>query len=225
LSLNCMEALFAEWAELGVYGWAGVGDQVLRLIVQAREGLRVEKAVVSAVVDPGVVRHTHDVRRLVARHWEPGEREEAPGNSVWRKLMGLGAFEPNYALRLFLAVWHRVRVVTDVDLRVVSKTLVAWSLIGYASTTLEESGLASLSNWVDAVLVEASRGGDGGVVVDPLPAVDGPVVVAVVVHSPVTVKHKPVLTNLLVQGAVGALVELVAVLLVGVQLEAVGFWA
>jgi len=139
--------------------------------------------------------------------------------------MGLGAFEPNYALRLFLAVWHRVRVVTDVDLWVVSKTLVAGSLIGNTSSTLEESCLASLSNWVDAELVEASRGGDGGVVVHPLPAVDGPVVVAVVVHGPVPVKHQPVLTNLLVQGAVGALVELVAVLLVGVQLEAVGLWA
>jgi len=59
--LSRLEALFAEWAELRVDGWAGVGDQVLRLIVEAREGLRVEEAVVSAVVDPWVVRHTHDV--------------------------------------------------------------------------------------------------------------------------------------------------------------------
>jgi len=60
--LSRVEALFAEWAELRVDGWAGVGDQVLRLIVEAREGLRVEEAVVSAVVDPGVVRDAHDVR-------------------------------------------------------------------------------------------------------------------------------------------------------------------
>ena len=66
---------------------------------------------------------------------------------------------------------------------------------------LEESGLAAFSDRVDAELVEASWGGDGGVVVDPLPAVDGPVVVAVVVHSAVPVKHQSVLTNLLVQGA------------------------
>jgi len=139
--------------------------------------------------------------------------------------MGLRAFEPNNTLRLFLAIWHRVRVIADVDLRVVSKTLVARGLISYTSGTLEESGLAAFSDGVDAELVEASRGGDGGVVVHPLPAVDGPVVVAVVVHSAVPVKHQPVLTNLLVQGAVGALVELVAVLLVGVQLESVGLRA
>ena len=36
---------------------------------------------------------------------------------------------------------NRVRVVADVNLRVVSKTLVAWSLIGYASTTLRIKGI------------------------------------------------------------------------------------
>ena len=35
--------------------------QKTHLIVEAREGLRVEEAVVSAVVDPGVVCHAHDV--------------------------------------------------------------------------------------------------------------------------------------------------------------------
>ena len=66
---------------------------------------------------------------------------------------------------------------------------------------LEESGLATLPNRVDPELVEAARGGDGGVVVDPLPAVDRPVVVAVVVNSAVPVKHQPVLTNLLIESA------------------------
>ena len=51
-----------------------------------------------------------------------------------------------------------------------------------------------------ASLVKASRGGDGSVVVDPLSAVDGPVVVAVVVHVPVPVEHQTVLTRLLSQG-------------------------
>ena len=36
--------------------------QKTHLIVEAREGLGVKEAVVSAVVDPGVVRHAHDVR-------------------------------------------------------------------------------------------------------------------------------------------------------------------
>ena len=50
-------------------------------------------------------------------------------------------------------------------------------------------------------LVEAAGRGDGGIVVDPLAAVHGPVVVAVVVHGAVPVKHQPVLANLLVQSA------------------------
>jgi len=56
-----LEALFAEWTELGVDGWTGVSNQMLRLVVEAREGLGVEEAVVPAVVDPRVVRHAHDV--------------------------------------------------------------------------------------------------------------------------------------------------------------------
>jgi len=59
--LNRLEALFAKWAELGVDGWTGVSNQMLRLVVEAREGLGVEEAVVPAVVDPRVVRHAHDV--------------------------------------------------------------------------------------------------------------------------------------------------------------------
>ena len=72
---------------------------------------------------------------------------------------------------------------------------------GLVNPHLEEGGLAALSDRVDAELVEAAGGGDGGVVVHPLPAVDGPVVVAVVVHGTVPVKHQPVLANLLVQSA------------------------
>ena len=50
-------------------------------------------------------------------------------------------------------------------------------------------------------LVEAAGRGDGGIVVDPLAAVHGPVVVAVVVHVAVSVKHQTILTRLLGQGA------------------------
>merc|ERR1719323_1779413 len=125
-------------------------------------------------MDPWVVRHADDVRGVVPGHREPWEGKEAPGDSIGGKLMGLRALEPNDPLRLFLTVGHR--------LRVVGKALVARGFISYTSSTLEESGLATLANGVDAKLVETARGGDGGVVVDPLAAVHGPVVVAVVVH-------------------------------------------
>ncbi len=70
---------------------------------------------------------------------------------------------------------------------------------------LEECGLASLPDGVDPVLVEAPWGGDWSVVVEPLPAVDAPVVVAVVVDVAVAVVGKAVLALLLGQGAVRAL--------------------
>ena len=70
---------------------------------------------------------------------------------------------------------------------------------------LEECGLASLSHGVDSVCVEASRRRDGSVVIDPVPAVHRPVVVAVVVDVSVPVVHQAVLAHLLRQGAVGAL--------------------
>ena len=45
--------------------------EVFVLVVDAGEGLAVEHAVVPAVVDPGVVVHTHDVGSLVTRLGEP----------------------------------------------------------------------------------------------------------------------------------------------------------
>jgi hypothetical protein len=50
---------------------------------------------------------------------------------------------------------------------------------------LEEGGLAAHSHRIDSVLVQASGGGDGRVVVDPVAAVDGPVVAAEVVDGAV----------------------------------------
>ena len=58
----------------------------------------------------------------------------------------------------------------------------------------------ALSDGVDSELVEVSREGDEGVILDLLPAVDGPVVVAVegpVVVAVVAVPIKPILTHLL----------------------------
>ena len=68
-------------------------------------------------------------------------------------------------------------------------------------TNLEECCLTSLSDRIDSILVETAGRGDGGVVVHPLAAVHGPVVVAVVVDICVPVKHQTVLTNLLSQSS------------------------
>jgi len=193
--------------------------KLLVLIVEAGEGLAVEDAVVPTVVDPGVVIDTHDVSRLITRLGESGEGKESPCDSIRWELMCGGTLEPNHALGLLLAVGNVVGVVADMLLRGIGQALVARSLIGNTLRTLEEGCLAALSYGVDAVLVEAPGGGDGGVVVHPLATVHGPVVVAVVVNAAVTVIHQPILTYLLSQGAVCTLVELVAVSLVWIGLE------
>merc|ERR1712066_102177 len=90
-------------------------------------------------MDPWVVRHADDVRGVVPGHREPWEGKEAPGDSIGGKLMGLRALEPNDPLRLFLTVGHRIRVVADVDLRVVGKALVARGFISLKKVVWQPS--------------------------------------------------------------------------------------
>ena len=112
-------------------GSAGkLGLKLLVLVVEAGESLAVEDAVVTAVVDPGVVIDTDDVGSLIPRLGESWEGEEASGHSIWRKLVSCWALEPYHTLGLFVAVGHTVRVVTDMLLRGVRKTLVTGGLVG-----------------------------------------------------------------------------------------------
>ena len=65
--------------------------------------------------------------------------------------------------------------------------------------------MTTLSDRIDSILIERSRGRDGRVVIDPVSAVDGPVVVAVVMDVTVAAVHEAVGARLLGQGAVRAL--------------------
>lgn len=69
--------------------------------------------------------------------------------------------------------------------------------------------------------------GEGTPLTIPLAAltIHRPVVVAMVVHRALAVEEEAVLAGLQGQGAVGAEEELVAVLRVGVSLDAILFWA
>ena len=62
---------------------------------------------------------------------------------------------------------------------------------------LEESGLAALSDGIDAVGIQAPRRRDGCVIIDPVFTVYGPVVVAMVVNVSVAIIDQTVLANLL----------------------------
>merc|ERR1712214_44367 len=133
-----------------------------------------------------------------------------PGDSVGRELVLCGALESDDGLGV--AVGHAVGVVAPVVLVAVRLAALAGSLVGSAVSALEEGGLAALADGVDSELIEASGRGDGGVVVGAgrftvgVAAVDGPVVVAVVVDVAMAVVGQAVLADLLRQSPILALV-------------------
>merc|ERR1719461_1446233 len=194
------------------------------LVVYTGQGLTVEHTVVSTVVDTGTSFDTNYVGSFITRFGESWERQESSCHSIWRQLVWGWTLEPPHGLRLLVAVGHVIGVVAHVLLRRVGQTLVAGGLVGNTFGTLEECSLTSLPYWIDSILVETAGGRDGGVIVHPLAAVHGPVVVAVVVDICVSVKHQPVLTNLLSQSSIGTFVELVTILFMRIHLETVWFW-
>jgi len=81
-------------------------SQMCRFQIETGQGLGVEHAVISAVVDSGVVLHTDNVGSLIIRHREPGEGKESSGHSIGRKFMWSRTLESYHTLRLVLAVWN-----------------------------------------------------------------------------------------------------------------------
>jgi len=104
------------------------------------------------------------------------------------------------------------------DLGVVGESLVAWGLVCYTSSTLEEGSLTSLSHRVNTICIQTPRAGYRSVVIDPLTTVHSPVIVTVVMHSSMSVKYETILTNLLGKSTISTLVEPIAVLFVWIQL-------
>jgi hypothetical protein len=194
---------------------------VFGIIVEAGEGLVVEEAVVSAVLDPGLVVHAHDVGAWVSGQGEARVGKESSGHSVRGQLGSSGALEPYDALALLLTVGDLVRIVAHVDVGGVGQALLARGLIGNSVSTLEEGGLTALADRIDSILVQAARRRDRGVIIQLIATVYGPVVVAMVVHIPVPVVHQPVGTCLLGKGAIDTKVKFIAILVVGVGLNSV----
>lgn len=211
--MNLRFNLFQNWDDLSM--------QLFFFIVETGQGLFIKYTVVPTRMDPWCLIHTDNIRGGILRNRESGERKKPPGDCVWRQFMSVGAFESHYTLRVLSAVLELVSVVAPVVLRGVGQALLTSRLVRGPGSTLEESSLTSLSYRVDSVLVETPRGGDGSVVVDSLAAVDAPVVVAVVVHVSVPVKHQTVLTRLMGQSPISAFIELVAVSFVRVSLNAI----
>jgi len=191
---------------------------VLLVVVETGKALVIEEAVVSAVVDTGLVVNTHDVGAWVSGKRETREWKESSGDSIGRKFSRCGALESNNSLALLLTVGHLVGVVAHMLLRVVGQALLARGLIGYSISTLKESCLTSLSDRIDTILVQAPGRRNGGVVVQLFATVNRPVVVAVVVHVAVPVVHQAVGTGLLGKGTIDTQVEFITVLVMGVCL-------
>ena len=86
--------------------------------------------------------------------------------------------------------------VAAVDAVIVDQAGLAGRLVGHSELALEEGSGALLTVRVDSEGVFASRGGEGNLVVFPRATLDGPVVVAVVVHGTLAVEQETILALL-----------------------------
>merc|ERR1711923_225331 len=93
------------------------------LVVDTCQGLAVEHAVVSAVVDARTSLDTHYVGSFITRFGESWEWEKSPGHSIWRQFVWGGTFEPDHALGLLVAVVVVVAVVVDICVPVKYQTI------------------------------------------------------------------------------------------------------
>lgn len=196
----------------------GAGGNELGLV--AGEGLGVEHLVLAAGRDPGEAVDAGDGAGAVARDGVPRERVEFGGLSAHL----LGALEADDLLGVAALLEEEVGPVAGVGAFVVGEAGLAGLRVHRAVRALVVVGGAS-GLGVDTELELASRGRQGHQLVLARAAVDGPVVVAVVVHGALAVEQQAVLAHLLGEGAVGAEVEVVAEVRVRVGLDAVLLWA
>ena len=105
--------LFSEGAD-ALRSAGKLGLKMFVFVVDAGEGLAIEDAVVTTVVDPWVVVNANYVSSLISRLWESWEGKETSGDSVWWKLVSSGTLEADNTLGLFVTIRNTVRIVTDV---------------------------------------------------------------------------------------------------------------
>ena len=218
------------------------------MIFTTESCLREERAG-GAGVEPGHAVHADDVQLRVLGHGEPREGEEPLGQGRQLLVAGTPEVAERGGGVAARVLHEEVGPVAGVDTVVIRQTQLAVHLRGGQTidckiskcvgisyfivttiylfrdsiSTLGVGCEAALSAGEDPELVLAAGAGDGRVLGRPRAALRLPVVAAVVVRGAgqraLLVKQQPVAAGLEGEGAVGALVELVAAVLLGVELQ------
>lgn len=190
---------------------AGIGS-IFRIFASQR--LFVEHLSVTAGDQTWVVINAGDQTVAISGH---GISRVGPETMVDRVLRdGRWALESNDGLRAAV-VRGLVGPLASVDSVIVDQSGIAMFLVGLSVGALDVRGGTGVAILVDSKLVLAARGRQRSLIGGKLArtAVDGPVVVAVVMDGTLSVKQQTVFARLQRQRSVGAQEELVTV--VGMQ--------
>lgn len=191
---------------------AGIGS-IFRIFASQR--FFVEHLSVSAGDQTWVVINAGNQTVTISGHGISRVRPETVVDRVLRH--GVRALESNDGFRATM-VRRLVGPLASVDTVIVNESSVAVFLVGFSVSALVVSGRAGLAIGVDSEQILAARGRLGSLVGGKLAwtAIDGPVVVAVVMDGTLSVKQQTVFARFQRQRSVRAQEELVTV--VGMQI-------
>jgi len=153
---------------------------------------------------------------------ESGVGPELVGQGSGLNLIGTTETDDLFWVTLFQ---EEIRPVAGVGLVIVGESRLTWGLVWNSVGALDVRGMAGVGLWIESELVKTSWGGDGGDVSQTVVAMNGPVVIAVIMDSSFSIEHQPILTSLKGQSSVLAFVELIAVFGVTVNSQAISVWA
>ena len=83
---------------------AAAADIGVRIHVQTTQGVRVEHAVIAAILNPRFIVHAHDVRGRIIRKRESRVRQESPGDGVRGQFVRIRTFESDDRFHFVVAV-------------------------------------------------------------------------------------------------------------------------
>lgn len=145
--------------------------------------------------------HAGDQSTAITRHGESRVGPELGGGTVGGQLVR--ALESHYSLGVAEGD-ELVRPDARVGLGVVDQARVAVSLMRVSVDTLDVTGAATVAFRVHTELVLAARAADRSVVGLAITAIDGPIIIAMIMDGTVSVKQKSVLAVFEGQRAVRA---------------------
>jgi len=199
--------------------------------VIASERVLVENTSVAAVDDARVVVDAshQTAARIWSGHRVTRERRELARQRVGRQTGHFRAPESHHFFGIAAVFEEEIGPVARMGALVVSQSFLASDFFGFAESAADEVQIAAGRSSEQTERVLAVRRAITTrfrlQFVNSLAAVSGPVIVAVFVNGAFAVEEKTIAARLQSQRSVGAFVELVTVLRVGVQLQTERFRA